>query len=309
MIECELTAFRDGAGRHDPFGSIGEAPHDLFAGMEVSFAVRREKTSRGIERLALTQRDERIEQSSIPWSGAAHITGGDDLHAARHGHCGRAASSSFDAPVEEVRHIDRESIAKDLVCGVEQGGMEALITTQQHAPMSCMGLELFPMNPDPLPGTWVTRFESLVTTRMSEGEQATQTPPTLGGLRQQQQPPRTGERIRSASGGASGGTSGGRRADRDLGTHQGTDARGFGCAVEAGGAVDAIAIGQRESRVLEFCRRQGEIFRIAACFEKGEGASGTQLDVVLGSGHISFSSYFRLYSILYLLHSLLPSRP
>ena len=178
--------------------------------------------------------------------------------------------------------------------------MEALITTQQHAPMSGMGLELFPMNPDPIPGTWITRFESLVTARMSEGEQTTQTPPTLGGLRQQQQPPRTGERISSASGG----TSGGKSPDRDLGAHQGTDARGFGCAVEAGGAIDAIAIGQRESRVLEFCRRQGEIFRIAACFEKGEGASGTQLDVVLGSGHISFSSYFRLFSILYLLHSL-----
>jgi len=117
---------------------------------------------------------------------------------------------------------------------------------------------------------------------MGEGEKATQAPPALDRLCQQEQPTRSGEGGR----GVSGSTSRSKRADRDLGPHQGADACGFGGAVETGGAIDAVAIGQCEGRVLECRRRQDEIFRIATGFEKGEGASGAQLYVVLGSGHV-----------------------
>ena len=51
VFECEFTAFRDGAGREDPFRSIGEAPHDLFTGMEMSFAVRGEMTADGVDKI------------------------------------------------------------------------------------------------------------------------------------------------------------------------------------------------------------------------------------------------------------------
>ena len=87
-------------------------------------------------------------------------------------------------------------------------------------------------------------------------------------------------------GGASGGTAGGKSADHDLGANQSADARGFCCTMETGGAIDAIAIGQCESGIFERRRRLCEIFWIAACFEKGEGASSTKFYVVLGSGHI-----------------------
>ena len=70
-------------------------------------------------------------------------------------------------------------MAKDLTCPVEQDGMEPFVAAQQYAPMSGMGLEFFPMNPDAIPSAWIARFESLVTTGMGEREQATQASPTL----------------------------------------------------------------------------------------------------------------------------------
>jgi hypothetical protein len=126
-----------------------------------------------MERLAFTQTDQRIEQASISWSGATHVTRSDDLHAARRGHRRRATPGSLDASIEEMRHIDRKSIAKDFASGVEQGGMENLIAPQQYTPVSGMGFEFFPMNPDTIPSTRVTRFERLVAARMGQGEQAT----------------------------------------------------------------------------------------------------------------------------------------
>ena len=79
-----------------------------------------------------------------------------------------------------MRDIDGETIAEDPIGPVEQGGMESVVTAQQHAPMSGMGLELFPVNPDAITSAWVARFEGFVAAGMGEGKQTTQTPPTLG---------------------------------------------------------------------------------------------------------------------------------
>ena len=70
-------------------------------------------------------------------------------------------------------------MAKDPTCPVEQGGMEPFVTAQQYTPMSGMGLEFFPMNPDASASAWIACVESLVTTGMGEREQATQASPTL----------------------------------------------------------------------------------------------------------------------------------
>ena len=102
VLECELTAFRDGAGREDPIRPIGEATYDLFSGMQMSLAVRGQMTPCRIERLAFAQANERIEQSSISGGGAAHITRGDDLYAARLCHGGRVPPDAFGMAIEEM---------------------------------------------------------------------------------------------------------------------------------------------------------------------------------------------------------------
>ena len=94
----------------------------------------------------------------------------------------------------------------------------------------------------------------------------------------------------------------------DLGAHQGAKASGPGSTMEARRTAHAIAIGHREARMTQGDGRFDEVFRVAAGFEEGECAARAQLDKVLGGDHAIFSSYFRLFSIPYLLHSLLPSR-
>jgi hypothetical protein len=99
---------------------------------------------------------------------------------AGHGCC--TTSDAFSATVEEVGNIDRESLAENLFGGVEQLWSEPFIPPQEDAPMSSMVFEFFPMKPNTAACPGIARLEHLVATGMSQGEQTTQTSPTLGGL-------------------------------------------------------------------------------------------------------------------------------
>src|SRR2546429_8117285 len=79
----------------------------------------------------------------------------------------------------------------------------------------------------------------------------------------------------------------------DLGADVGADACFLGGHVEAGCAVDAIAIDQGHGGHAEIGARRDQIFRQRSAFEETEGGAGVELDI---SRHSPFVLLYSNYA-------------
>ena len=188
LFERELAAFRDDASLADPFGVIGEALHDLFAGLQMSLAIGREESPGTREGLALPKADQRIEESAIPGHRTTHVARRHDRDALGPGHLGRSTPHPGDATVEPMRDVDCESLPEDVPGLTEEGGPKLLVASEEHAPFAREGLELAPFDPDPISRTRVPGLERLAPSAVRQAQESTKTPPALGRLHEQQQP-------------------------------------------------------------------------------------------------------------------------
>ncbi len=213
-----------------------------------------------VERGAVADAGEHVEQRPAGGRGVAHVVGGDDGHAARGGEIGEAAGEPLPGALEMAVHVDGETIAEDALQPIE---VEGRLRSHQR-PLRAAGEAVQPggMLLELLPGR---QGIALGTARRRGGEQAAEIRVAGAVLDQEGQD----ARIR----------------DDDLRSHQGAHAGTARGGEEARRSVDAVTIAQGEGVVAECRRPLDQILRQGGAAQEAEGAPAAQLDVA-GGGHL-----------------------
>ena len=189
----------------------------------MALGVAEQELSGAVERGAVADAGEDVEQRPAGGRGVPHVVGGDDGHAARGGEIGEAAGESLAGALVMAVHVDGETIVEDALEPIEVDGrlcphQWSLGATGEAVQPGGMLLEV-------LPGR---QRIPLGTARRRSGEQAAEIRVAGAVLDQERQD----ARIR----------------DDDLRSHQGAHAGTARGGEEARRAVDAVPIARERGR-------------------------------------------------------------